>query len=95
MSFFSNFSILLFLFAGIVIGFTIFPPKFLKVNGIVQTVGILLTLFFVGVSLGGSETFFEDIKVAGINAIVLMLGAVLFSIIIVYLITKIFFKEKK
>ncbi|WP_052446612.1 LysO family transporter [Candidatus Soleaferrea massiliensis] len=79
---------------GFIIGIKFFPSKWKKVNGIIQIAAIMLTLFAMGVSLGASPTFFEDIKTLGLRSVVLTIGAVLGSILLVYLFTQKLFVKK-
>ncbi len=89
-----SFAILVFLLIGIGLGLTFFPKKWLKYNNILQTVGISLTLFTMGVSLGGSPTFVEDMKQAGWQGFLFALVTVLGSIVMVYILVRLFLKRK-
>lgn len=94
-NFFSSISILIFLVIGLVIGWTCFPKKWLKVNSVLQTVGMGLTIFFMGVALGVSPTFLKDLTTAGWQAALFGIVTVLGSILVVYLLTRLFLKNGK
>lgn len=87
--------ILMSLVIGILLGSFIIPRKFEKINSKIQVVGISITLFAMGVSLGGNPNIFADLKQVGVGAIAISLAAIFGSVLCVYLITKKLFKEKK
>ena len=90
MNFLSSFSILIFLALGILLGATIFPKKLLKLNNKLITIGVALLLFSMGASLGGSPTFFEDVVSAGGQAAVFAVATVAGSVLMVWLLTRLF-----
>ena len=90
-----SFAILFFLLLGIGLGLTVFPKKWLKYNNILQTVGISLTLFTMGVSLGGSPTFLEDVKQAGWQGFLFAVVTVAGSTAAVYILVRLFLKGKE
>ena len=95
MQLFASFSTLIYLAVGIGIGLTLFPKKFLKWNSKLQVLGIALLLFAMGASLGGSPTLLEDIKSAGGQAILFALATIAGSVLMVYLLTRLFLDKKK
>ena len=87
---FSSFFILLFLVAGLLLGMTVFPKKLLKANSLLMTVGIALVLFCMGASLGSSPTLLADLTEAGTVAIALSVASVAGSVLVVWLLAKLF-----
>lgn len=78
---------------GILIGATIFPIRWLKIGSVLQTAGIALLLFSMGVSMGGSPTFLQDIKDAGLQALVYAVFAIAGSVFLVWLFSCFAFKK--
>ena len=77
---------------GIIIGLFFFPKKYIKHNNIIQLAAIMLTIFCMGVGLGSSPTFLDDLVSAGIKALVYSSVPIIFSVICVYFLTSIFLK---
>ena len=88
-------SMILFAGIGLIIGIKFFPSKWKKLNGVLQVIAIMVTLFAMGVSLGASPSFFEDLKTLGLRSIAITIGAVAGSILLVYLFTQKLFVKKK
>lgn len=80
---------------GIAWGLTFFKRKYNKYNNIVQTIAIMLTIFCMGVGLGSSPTFVDDLISAGSKSLVYAIIPILFSILLVYPLTSIFLKGGK
>lgn len=88
LDFLGPFGLIIFFAIGIVIGVTIFPLKWLKVNGWLQMAGISLTLFSTGASIAGSPTFLADIKTAGIQALLFAVVTICGSVACVWALSK-------
>ncbi len=93
MDFLGSFSLIIYFLLGIGIGLTVFPKKWLKGNDWVQTAGICLTLFSMGASVGSSPTFLEDLRTAGLQAVVFALATIGGSVLVVWLLSR-FLKGK-
>lgn len=87
------FGILLFLVAGLVLGATVFPKRWLGINSRFITAGLVIVLFSMGVTLGGSPTFVQDIMSAGGQAAVFAVATIAGSVFFVWLFASFFFKE--
>lgn len=87
--------IIFFIIIGILIGFTIFPKKYLKINNKISQISVILLLFSMGVSLGGGENFINDIKSSGFIALIFALFGILLSVLLVFIVSKIFFRKEK
>ncbi|MEA1975667.1 MAG: hypothetical protein U9N10_09030 [Bacillota bacterium] len=89
-------SILLILIIGITIGSTInFSEKFIKLNGKLQYVGVIILLFTMGISLGLNKSLLTKLNSIGIIALTFAILTSFFSIILVYLVTKNTLKGEK
>ena len=86
--FLGPFSLIVFFLIGIVIALTVFPLKWLKLNGWLQTAGICLTLFSMGASMGGSTTFLEDLRTAGVQALLCALATMAGSVLLVWALSR-------
>lgn len=87
--FLGPFSLIVFFVIGIAVGVTVFPLKWLKVNGWLQTAGIALTLFSMGASMAGSPPFLTDLRTAGVRAFLFALVTVACSVLLVYILSRI------
>lgn len=77
------------LIVGILLGFSgKLPEKFLKYNGILQRIGIILLLFSMGASIGSNRQMIHNIRYIGVKSLAFALIASLFSIICTYLLSK-------
>ncbi len=74
--------------AGVLIGLTVFPPKLLKANGIIQLVCTAVLIFSMGVSLGRRPDLFRELASVGWQSLVFSLVPVAFSVCAVYFITR-------
>lgn len=87
-------AILLFLFLGMLIGyFKNFSKKGKKINGVLQQMGVFVLLFFMGASIGANKSVIKDIKNIGQVSIVFAITTTIFSVIILYIVSR-FFLEK-
>ncbi|MGL5637694.1 MAG: LysO family transporter, partial [Bacteroidales bacterium] len=74
-------SIILVLFAGIIIGY-LFRKKDTSFLSMITTVFIWLLLFFLGISVGSNDALLDNILVLGWDAWVITFGALLGSLIL-------------
>lgn len=93
LDFLGPFSLIVFFAIGILVGTTIFPIKWLKLNGWLQTAGISLTLFSMGASMAGSPTFLEDLRAAGIQAFLYAVVTIAGSVLLVWLLSRLVMKK--
>ena len=87
--------ILVTLIVGILLGIFIVPRKFEKINNKIQVLGISITLFAMGASLGGDPNMINNLKQVGIGAVTVSVAAIIGSVLMVYWITQKWFKENK
>lgn len=78
--------------AGILIGNRLFPAKFKHFNESFQILCTLTLIFSMGVSLGNNENFFQQLFSLGFQSFLFFLIPSLLSLILVFLLTKRFFK---
>lgn len=82
--------------AGIITGVLIHRKDHLiKINDRLITVAIYVLLFLLGVSVGLNKTIVQNIGKLGYQALVITTGAVAGSVLISWLVYKIFFQEKQ
>ena len=86
--------ILVIMMLGVVIGMKFNLKKTLKANGVFQMILTGILIFIMGVSLGSRATFFRELAELGWKSVIYMLAAVAGSIVIVYVLTKLFMKDK-
>ena len=86
--------ILVIMMLGVVIGMKFNLRKTLKANGVFQMILTGILIFIMGVSLGSRENFFQELAELGWKSVIYMLAAVAGSIVIVYILTKLFMKDK-
>ncbi len=87
--FLGPFSLIVYFAAGILIGVTVFPLRWLRLNGWLQTAGIALTLFSMGASMAGSPTFLADLRTAGVRALLFAAATIAGSVLLVYILSRI------
>ena len=76
---------------GAVVGFFLFPDKKLKWSERIQFTCTYLLIFSMGVILGSRENFLEELLHLGFNSLVFAVVSIIFSVILVYFLTKKFF----
>lgn len=83
------------LFAGLGAGM-LMPSGFMsKIKNILFNIALITLLFFMGVSLGRDKDILSKIADFGIISAIMSVSVVVFSIISVLIITKIFKKAQK
>ncbi len=80
---------------GVFIGNKIFPAKLKKWNEILQTVCTVLLIFSMGVMLGRRENFIQELSSLGIQSFLLFFIPSVFSVILVYPLSKYFLEKRK
>lgn len=80
---------------GVLIGLKFDLKKTLKVNGVIQMILTGILIFCMGVSLGSRENFFQELAELGWKSVVYVLSAVACSVLVVYILTKLFMKRKE
>lgn len=80
---------------GAVIGFFLFPDKKLKWSQRTQFVCTYLLIFSMGVILGSRENFMAELLRLGFNSLMFAVISIIFSVIVVYFLTKRFFYNKR
>ncbi len=80
---------------GFLIGYFIFPKKWKGKNDRIQILLTTLLIFSMGVSLGSRENFLKDIIGMGWESLVLCVLPIIGSIIVVYGLSIVAFKNKK
>ena len=88
-------TLLIILAAGLLLGYFLIPKSWKKVNGLLQSAAMILTLFFMGVSLGMQPDLLSDLREVGIVSVLVALAAVAGSILAVYFVERRFFRPKK
>ena len=80
---------------GIVIGmYVTLSDKRKAVLQILEKCCVLLLLFIMGLSVGSYRDILKNITTLGLKAALFAIVTILFSVILVYVVTKIFLKEK-
>lgn len=87
--------IILFILAGILVGYILRNKGFVKHIGTALGIIIMLLLFFLGVSVGSNEQVVNNFALIGLDAFVLTIGGTLGSILCAWWVYVSFFKKKK
>lgn len=95
LDFLGPFSLIVYFALGVALGVKLFPLKWLKVNGWLQTAGISLTLFSMGASMGGSPTFLSDLRTAGVQAFLYAAVTILCSVLLVWALSRFAFRKEE
>ncbi len=88
-------NVIIIMCAGILVGKFLFPAKWKRVNEFLQTVCTLLLIFSMGVLLGSRENFLREITTLGFQSVLFFLIPSVFSVIVVYPLTRIFLDKKR
>lgn len=86
--------IILVMLVGMVAGHFFFPKALKKVNEKIQLLCTLCLIFSMGVMLGRKENFLQELTSMGIVSFLFFLIPTVFSILLVYYLTKRFLKKK-
>jgi len=80
---------------GMFLGLKVIPEKYQKINGMLQYVFIAVLIFCMGAGLGSNPSFFAELQSVGLKALMFAILPIVFSVICVYILTKLMFKENK
>lgn len=80
---------------GVFLGFKVVPEKYQKFNGMLQYVLIAVLIFCMGAGLGSNPAFFQELQSMGFQALLFAIIPIVCSVLGVYFITKLVFKEKQ
>ncbi len=69
--------------------------SFLKINEKLLSIAIYFLLFILGLSVGSNETVINNLDKIGFQAALITVGAVAGSVLVCWLIYKIFFKTEE
>lgn len=88
--------VLITMIAGIITGILIHRKDHLvKINDRLITIAIYVLLFLLGISVGLNKTIIKNIATLGLQALIITAGAVLGSVLISWVVYRVFFKEKQ
>lgn len=72
-----------------------FSEKQVKIISSLQTVGVLVLLFIMGISVGVNPDIVNKLSEIGVSALVFALLTTLMSVVVVYFVTTIYMKKEK
>lgn len=75
---------------GALVGYFWFAPRFLPKNTLIQLIATVVLIFCMGVSLGARPDFARNLMTMGLVSFIYAIIPILFSILVVYLLTKYF-----
>jgi uncharacterized membrane protein YbjE (DUF340 family) len=78
------FNVLGFMIIGVILGYILKNHRVPYINQFIN-VQICLLLFILGIEIGSNPNIVKDLKLIGIDAIVISLGAILGSILIAWI----------
>ena len=84
--------LLICLILGFVAGYFTKGYRFIKFKNILMPVSILVLLFFMGVGIGKDPNLSQKIVSFGINAVIIAICSILFSMFFVFIFMRIFKK---
>lgn len=88
--------VLITMVAGIITGVFIHrKDQLIKINDRLITLAIYVLLFLLGISVGLNKTVVQNIGTLGLQALIITIGAVTGSVLISWVVYKVFFKEKQ
>ena len=73
----------------------ILKPKGFEVNSKLQTIWLILLIFSMGISIGTDTQIIQSITTIGIKALIFAIATITGSVILVFIVSKLFFKEEK
>ena len=88
------------IFISLLLGFFIgykkcLSEKMILLNSKLQTVFLLFLIFVMGMSIGMDKSILTQLPILGGTALIFAVATCIGSVIIVYMISRIFFKEEK
>lgn len=88
--------VLITMIAGIITGVLIHRKDHLvKINDQLITMAIYVLLFLLGISVGLNKIIVQNIGTLGFQALIITTGAITGSVLISWMVYKVFFKEKQ
>ncbi|MCI8653020.1 MAG: hypothetical protein HFF11_04925 [Angelakisella sp.] len=84
---------MLIMFAGVLVGATVFPKGLKKWNDRLQLGMTALLIFTMGVSLGSRPGFLEELGAIGVKSLIFALVPILFSVALVYPLSRRFLER--
>ena len=88
-------SILVVMFAGVLVGALVFPEKYKKHNELLQVVCTVLLIFSMGVMLGRREGFLQQLASMGLLSLLFAVASIAASTVLVFLLTRWLMDKKK
>lgn len=83
--------IIIFFGLGIIIGlFQLIPKQYMKFNSKLQTISLIILIFGMGTSIGGDEKILKSLNEVGLKAFAFAILSIIFSIIILFIFSKVF-----
>lgn len=79
---------------GILAGKIIVPKKMKSINEKMQVASTLLLIFTLGITLGKRENFLSELSSLGMESAIFCIVPTIFSIIMVYVLTKKFMEKR-
>ena len=86
-------TVLIMLMIGTLIGFKFFPVKWKKWNERIQIMSTAVLIFTMGVTLGSKPNFIKEFITLGGDSLILAIIPIVFSILLVYVLTKRFMEK--
>ncbi|QVK19042.1 LysO family transporter [Mycoplasmatota bacterium] len=81
---------------GIGIGaLNLVPKKIIKYNDHLSTISVFSLLFVMGISIGSNKKVINDLYRIGLSGLLYAFLSVLFSMLVVYILTGILFRGEK
>lgn len=87
--------ILIVMSIGILVGNRFFSHKYKTINEKLQLICTILLIFSMGVTLGRRENFIQELSLLGWHSFIFCFIPSLFSLIIVFLLTRHFIEKRK
>ena len=87
--------ILIVMSIGILVGNRFFSYKYKTINEKLQLICTILLIFSMGVTLGRRENFIQELSLLGWHSFIFCFIPSLFSLIIVFLLTRHFIEKRK
>lgn len=84
------------LLLGVAVGAMIkFNEKQVKIISQLQTLGVLILLFVMGISVGVNPDIVNKLSEIGISALVFALLTTLMSVVVVYIVTTVYMRRER
>lgn len=87
--------IILIMLIGAIIGKKFFPSRLKKINEHLQMICVISLIFLMGVSLGQTEGFLNEIYEIGFVSVIFSIVPMIFSLLLVYFLSKTLMKDKE